>query len=202
MGVLDERGAQVKGDLIGKLRGVDGPFVYFFLMELDPSYEQCRFLVEYLVDHDVIQKRLNRKDEDKKQEWMRQRMRERRQSEPQVSWDDVRAEYERLFPRQPEWIEEVHQRFTQLIPHPELHGGKLFKNIWAQMEDHEMSFIQFVLEHDLEQEEGSLFTYLARVMKAARLLRETTQIAEFGQIETRIRHKLAAIDDRILDEIW
>ncbi len=202
MGVLDERGVQEKGELIGKLRGIDGPFVYYCLMEHDLSYTQCRDLVEYLVDHDVIQRRLNRKEEDEKRDWIRNRLRERRQENPQISWDDVREEYEREFPRQLEWIEEVHQRFLRLIPHPELHGGKLYKNIWAQIEDQKQTFVEFVLRHDLEQEEGSLFTYLARVMKSARLLHEITGVQEFHQIENSVRYKLAVIDDRILDEVW
>ncbi|MCK6509398.1 DEAD/DEAH box helicase [Myxococcota bacterium] len=202
MGVLNERGIQEKGELIGKLRGIDGPYVYYCLMEHDLSYVQCRELVEYLVDHDVIQRRLNRKEEDEKRDWIRNRLRERRQENPQITWDDVREEYEREFPRKLEWIEELHQRFLRLIPHPELHGGKLYKNTWAQIEDQQQTFVEFVLRHDLEQEEGSLFTYLARVMKSARLLHEVTGIQEFRKIESSIRYKLAVIDDRILDEIW
>ncbi|MCB9637601.1 MAG: DEAD/DEAH box helicase [Myxococcales bacterium] len=202
MEILNERGVQEKGEMIGQLRGFDGPFVYYCLMEHDLSYERCRQLVEFLVDHDIIQKRLNRKDEEKKKEWIRNRLRERRQENSQVTWDDVREEYEREFPRQLEWIEEVHQSFIRLLPHPELHGGKLYKHVWADMEDNQQTFMEFVLQHDLDQEEGSLFSYLARVMKSARLLHEVTEVKEFYNIEFRIRQKLAVIDDRILDELW
>jgi hypothetical protein len=87
------------------------------------------------------------------------------------------------------------------VPHPELHGGKMSKNIWATIEDEAKSFIDFVEERNLAHEEGSLFTYLARVMKAAKMLFEVTEIAHFQAIESNVRQKLAAIDERVLESL-
>ncbi|MEM1008749.1 MAG: hypothetical protein AAGJ35_07050, partial [Myxococcota bacterium] len=202
LSVLDEHGQQIAGELIGQIRGMDGLFVYHCLMNFDMDYGQIRQFVEFLVDHDVIQKRLNRKDEDKKREWIRERLRERRQTESQVSWDDVREEYEQKFPRELEWIEHIHQDFVRQLPHQELHGGKMFKRVWTEMEDHDLTFMEFVLTHELELEEGSLFSYLARVMKSAKLLFEITAIPEFAVLERRILEKLAVIDARIVDDLW
>jgi len=50
------------------------------------------------------------------------------------------------------------------IPHPELHGGKKSKPVWATLEDSGMPFLEFVERHHLEHEEGNLFSYLVRVM--------------------------------------
>ena len=56
------------------------------------------------------------------------------------------------------------------MPHPELHGGKKPKNVWAQLEDGGPAFLEFVDKHSLEHEEGNLFSYLVRVMNFARKL--------------------------------
>jgi hypothetical protein len=202
LGVLDEHGHQVKGEMIRKLRGVDGPFVYFALMARDMDYGLARALCEYLVDHDIIWKLLTRKDEDKKREWMRNRLRERRRDEPMVSWDDVEAEYDRQFPRELTPIEIVHAEFLAQMPHPELHGGKRWKNIWAQMEDENLDFLDFDEKHSLAYEEGNLFSYLARVMRVAHMLAEVTGIGEFSTVEEGIRRKLSVIDDRVMDPTW
>jgi hypothetical protein len=95
----------------------------------------------------------------------------------------------------------MHQGFLGLLPHPELHGGKTRKNVWAEMEDSQASFADYVEKHDLAREEGSLFTYLARVMKCARSLKEVTEISDFETIEAAIRKRLAAVDDRVLEEL-
>src|SRR5262249_36105416 len=125
LGILDEHGKQVAGQMIRQIRGVDGPFVYYCLKNHDLPYEGLRELVEYLVDHDIIHNRMKRKDDEKRREWIRNRLRERRVDEPQVSWDDVEAEYERTFPRELMPIEVIHQEFVAKVPHPELHGGKI-----------------------------------------------------------------------------
>ena len=48
-------------------------------------------------------------------------------------------------------MEVIHNEFTAAIPHPELHGGKSFKNIWAQMEDDGMGFLEFIEKHNLDR---------------------------------------------------
>ena len=47
-----------------------------------------------------------------------------------------------------------------------------------------------------------IFTYLARVMKTARMLHEATTMDEFHLIEKAVRAKLGAVDDRVIDELW
>jgi hypothetical protein len=202
MGVVDEHGKQVKGEMINKLRGVDGPFVYHALVASDMSYEDVRALCEYLVDHDVIWRLLTRKDDDKKREWCRNRLRERRKDEPQVSWEDVEEEYERTFPRELTPVEKLHAEFVAGLPHQELHGGKKAKRIWAEMEDEQLGFMDFVEKHHLAYEEGNLFSYLARVMRCARMLKDVTGIGEFETLERAIRERLSAIDDRVMDPAW
>jgi hypothetical protein len=202
LGVLDEHGKQVKGEMIRRLRGVDGPFVYYALIARDMDYALARQLCEYLVDHDAIVRLLGRKDEDKRREWIKTRLRERRREEPQVSWEDVEEEYERAFPRELTPIEQVHAEFLAPLPHQELHGGKKAKAIWAEMEDENLSFLEFVEKHELGYEEGNLFSYLARVMRVARMLHEVTSIGEFETVEDGVRRKLAAIDDRVMDPDW
>ncbi len=198
LGVLDEEGRQIRGEMIGELSGIDGPFVYFCLMNYELKYEESRELVEFLVDHDVIQRMLDRKLYDQKRDWVRQRLRERRKDDPQVSWEDVEREYDEKFPRELSPIEKIHQEFLSKIPHPELHAGKRFNNVWATMEDEDKTFMEFVEEHSLELEEGNLFSYLARVMKVAKKLYEVTLIPDFFLVESRIRAKLAVLDERIL----
>lgn len=202
LGVLDAHGRQVKGELIGRVRGADGLFLYFALMHHELTEEEIVQLVEFLVDHDIIQKVLNRKDEEKVREWVLARLRERRRDNPQVTWEDCEAEYWEEHPPVLSAIELVHQEFLAAIPHPELHGGKLKKTIWATMDAEELSFVAFVEKHDLAHEEGSLFTYLARVMKTARMIFEVSGMAQFQAIEGKIRQKLAAIDERVLEGLW
>jgi hypothetical protein len=198
LGVIDEHGKQVAGEMIGKLSGLDGLFIYFVLMNHQLEYEQCRELCEFLIDHDIIQRILDRKEIDKAKDWMRERLRERRQDNPQVTWEDIEAEYEREFPRELTFIERVHQEFAGQVPHPELHGGKQRKTVWAQIEDTSADFFDFVDKHHLAHEEGNLFTYLARVMKCGRTLHAASGIEQFGSLEERIRNYLSIIDDRMV----
>lgn len=200
LGVVDEHGVQQKGRMINQLRGIDGLFVFYCLTSRDLLYEECRELVEYLVDHDVIQKLLNRKDDEQKREWIRNRLRERRREESQVTWEDVEAEYEREHPRELTPIEQLHAGFLAQLPHPELHGGKLRKTIWATMETEQLSFLDFTERQHLQNEEGSLFSYLVRVMKVAKMLYEAVQLDEFKTLEEGVRRCLAEVDARVLEE--
>ena len=202
LGVIDEQGAQVRGELIGELRGIDGPFVYYCLMNHEWTYEESRELTEFLVDHNAIQRLFDRQKMLERKEWIRQRLRERRRDQPQITWEDIEAEYEEKFPTPVSNAERIHKEFESKIPHADLHQGKRFKKIWTTMEEEGSTFMEFVEEHDLEREEGSLFSYLARVMKTAKKLYEVTNIPDYALIDQRIRYKLAVLDDRILDEVW
>ncbi len=187
LGVIDEHGNQVKGEIIRQLRGLDGLFVYFALMNADLQYPLARALVEFSVDHNVIHKIMTRKLDGGKREWIKNKLRERRRDEPQVTWEDVEADYEREFPRELTPVEKLHSEFVALMPHPELHGGKVAKAIWAEMEDEELGFMDFVEKHDLATEEGSLFSYLARVMKFAKMLADATGLDEFKNLNLNVR---------------
>jgi hypothetical protein len=201
MGIIDEHGEQVSGQVINQLRGIDGLFVYHCLMSRDLDYALARELVEFLVDHDIVQRILDRKGEDKKREWIKNRLRERRRDEPQVSWEDVEAEYDQKFPRELTPVEQLHAEFLGRVPHPELHGGKKRKNVFAQMQDGEHSFLDFVEKENLETEEGSLFSYLVRVMKFAKMLFDATALDEFRNLEDAVRDKLSVIDARVVEEV-
>jgi hypothetical protein len=202
LGVLDEHGRQVAGEMIGKVRGLDGTFVWYLAKNHDPSYELCRQLVEYLVEHDVIHKVLSREKNEERRQWILLRLRERRREEPQLSWEDVEEEYERTFPRELSDVEKIHQEFVAQLPHPELHGGKVQKSAWKTMEDEDLGFLDFVEKNGLAHEEGSLFTYLARLMKTARMLFEVTSLDELHNLEKNIRQRLAAVDERVVDSLW
>ncbi len=201
IGVIDEHGRQVEGRIIGELNGMDGLFVYWALMNHQLDYEDCRELVEFLIDHNVIQRILDRKDNEKRREWIKNRLRERRRENPQVTWEDVEEEYEREFPRELSRIEQIHREFSAQVPHPELHGGKVRKTVWAQFEEQDDSFHGFVDRHRLAHEEGSLFSYLIRVMNFARALHEVTTMDQFESLEQRVRTKLAPVDARLVDEL-
>jgi superfamily II DNA/RNA helicase len=202
MGILDEHGVQVKGHMINRLRGIDGPFVYYALTAKQLEYEEMWALCEYLIDHDAVWKIITRKDDDKKREWIKNRLRERRREEGMVSWEDVEEEYDREFPRELTPIEKVHAEFVAPLPHQELHGGKKAKKIWAMMEEEQLGFMDFVEKHSLAFEEGNLFTYLARVMKVSRQIFDATEIDEFKQIEDNVRKVLSVIDERVLSDLW
>ena len=142
-----------------------------------------------------------RKELEARREWILTRLRERRREQPQTSWEDIEAEYEQQFPRELGPIEILHNEFLGSVPHPELHGGKQAKTIWKTLEEEDASFMDFVEKHHLALEEGNLFSYLSRVMKIARALKEATGLVEFEALETRIRHKLSAVDERVLAEL-
>jgi DEAD/DEAH box helicase len=200
LGVIDEHGRQVSGEIIGKLHGLDGLFIYHLLMNHQLDSPDFRELCEFLVDHDIIQRMLDRKEQDKRAEWIRERLRERRRESPQTSWEDVEADYEREFPRELSRMELIHQDFSRLVPHPELHGGKNPKSIWATIEDEKLGFLEMVDRHRLAHEEGNLFTYLARVMKVARKINEATGLEQLADLERRIRSYLSVVDARLIEE--
>ena len=200
IGVIDEHGKQVSGEMIRQLQGMDGLFIYYVLFNHQLDYVELRQLVEYLIDHDIIQRQLDRKLEDAKREWMRAKLREMRETNPHVSWDDVEAAYEKEHPRELTKIEQIHQEFAAKVPHPELHGGKRVKNTWAVLEDANTGFLEFVEQHHLQHEEGNLFSYLIRVMNFAQKLYQASQLSEFEDMADRVRKLLARIDLRLLDD--
>ena len=85
------------------------------------------------------------------------------------------------------------------MPHPELHGGKKWKNVWAQLEDSGLGFLEFVDKHGLEHEEGNVFTYLVRVMNFARKIGEASGLSELGEMAERVQKLLARIDLRLVE---
>lgn len=202
IGIIDEHGQQIAGELIEQLQGLDGLFVYHTMMNHQLDYEQCRELIEFMVDHDIVQRKLDRKAEDAKREWIRERLRERRQDNPQVSWEDVEEEYERAHPRELTAVEKIFQEFIAAVPHPELHGGKSRKDVWARMEEADLGFMAFVDHHDLKYEEGSLFSYLIRVMKFSEKLYEATQMGQFRDLAERVRRRLLEVESRLGETSW
>lgn len=197
MGIVDEHGRQVEGEMIGELNGMDGLFIYYLVMNHQLDYEQCRDLIEFLVDHNVIQRKLDRKDYEKRREWIKNRLREKRRDNSQVTWEDVEEEYEKEHPPDLSEIEKYHQEFRSLVPHPQLHGGKAQKDVWAQIEEGGVGFMEFVDTNRLAHEEGSLFSYLIRVMNFASTLHQVTKLEQFASIEQRVRACLVAVDRRL-----
>jgi len=201
LGVLDEHGVQIDGEMIGKLHGLDGVFVWYALMNHPLEYEDCRTMVEYMVDHQVIQRMLDRKELEARKVWIKQRLYEARRDNPQVSWEDIEAEYERAHPRELTKIELIHQEMAGKVPHPELHGGKSHKLVWATMEEDEIGFLDFVEREHLQHEEGSLFSYLIRVMNFSKTLSEVTQIPQFTSLMDNVRAVLSPVDARLVAKI-
>jgi hypothetical protein len=195
--VLDEHGTQIGGWMIRRLQGMDGLFIYYVLFNHPLDYVELRELVEYLVDHDVVQRHIDRAADDEKRQWCRTRLRELREANSHASWEDAEAEWDKLHPRPPTRIEVIHQEMSAKVPHPELHGGKKPKNVWARIEDGNHGFLDFVGEHGLQHEEGSLFTYLIRVMNFAQKLGDASQLPELGDMADRVRARLAGIDLRL-----
>ncbi|MDX2093984.1 MAG: DEAD/DEAH box helicase [Kofleriaceae bacterium] len=200
IGVIDEHGKQIAGDMIRQLQGMDGLFIYYVLFNHQLDYVELRQLVEYLLDNDIIQRLLDRKGEDAKREWMRAKLRELREGGSQASWEDVEALWEKEFPRELTKIELIHSEFSGKVPHPELHGGKKPNNVWAQLEDAGLTFLEFVDKHGLDHEEGNLFSYLVRVMNFARKLYEASQLTEFEDMAERVQKLLARVDVRLVDD--
>ncbi|MEP6861019.1 MAG: DEAD/DEAH box helicase [Deltaproteobacteria bacterium] len=199
LGVLDEHGHQVAGQMIRELQGMDALLIWFILFNHQLEYIELRELVEYLIDHDIIQRQLDRKGEDEKREWMRTKLRELRVDNPHITWDDVEAAWEKEHPRVLTKIELIHQEFSSKVPHPELHGGKKPKSTWAQLEDSGAGFLEFVEKHRLEHEEGNLFSYLVRVMNFANKMGEASQLSELSEMGERVRALLARIDLRMVE---
>ncbi|HEV7558445.1 MAG TPA: DEAD/DEAH box helicase, partial [Kofleriaceae bacterium] len=200
IGVIDEHGHQVSGEMIRELQGMDGLLIFYILFNHQLDYVELRQMVEYLIDHDIIQRQLDRKVEDAKREWCRPRLRELRETNPHVTWEDVEAEWDKAHPRPPTKVELVHQEFGSKVPHPELHGGKKPKSVWATLEDSGMGFIEFVERHSLEHEEGNLFSYLIRVMNFATKLGAASQLTEFEDMAERVRKLLSRVDMRFLED--
>ena len=200
IGVLDEHGKQVSGQMIRELQGMDGLLIYYVLFNHQLDYVELRQLVEYLVDHDIIQRQLDRKGEDEKREWMRTKLRELRLENPHVTWDDVEAAWEKEHPRELTKIEVIHNEFSGKVPHPELHGGKKPKTIWAQLEDSGLGFLDFVEKHGLEHEEGNLFSYLVRVMNFSQKIYEASQLSEMEDMAERVKKLLGRIDLRLYEK--
>ncbi|HEX4419273.1 MAG TPA: DEAD/DEAH box helicase [Kofleriaceae bacterium] len=200
IGVIDEHGTQIAGDMIRKLQGMDGLFIYYVLFNHQLDYEELRQLVEYLIDHDVIQRLLDRKGEDAKREWCRAKLRELRDQNPHTTWEDVEAAWDKEHPRPLTRVELIQSELAAKVPHPELHGGRKPKNIWAQLEDSGLGFLEFVDKHSLEHEEGNLFSYLIRVMNFARKLGEASQLTEFDDMAERVQRLLAKVDVRLVDD--
>jgi hypothetical protein len=196
--VVDEHGVQIAGEMIGKLPGIDGLFVYYAFRERDFDRDGARELVELLVDNDVVQRVLDRKEHEKRREWIRGKLREMRAEKPQATWEDAEEEYEKEHPRELSATELLHQDFVSRLPHPELHGGKVQKNVWARMEEDGQGFFPFVDTHGLAHEEGSLFSYLIRVVRTANAIYEATGMDELAALDDRIRNVLAVVDERMV----
>ena len=201
VGVIDEHGKQIAGQMIRDLQGMDGLFIYYVLFNHQLDYVELRQLVEYLIDHDVIQRLLDRKDEDAKREWCRAKLRELREENPHVTWEAAEAEWDKEHPRPLTRIEVIHGELSALVPHPELHGGKKPKNVWATLEDAGAGFLDFVDKHSLEHEEGNLFSYLVRVMNFARKLHQASQLTEFEDMADRVQKVLGRVDIRLIDDL-
>lgn len=202
LGVLDQHGRQIDGRIIGKLRGVDGVFTWWVLDKNLVAEDQHAELVEFLVDHDAIQRILDKREWAKIREWCINKLRELRRDNPQATFQDAEDLYNEQHPRELSRCELAMSDFLAKVPHPELHGGKAQKRIWAEMLEDDLSFTDYVSRHDLGREEGSLFTYLARVMKTARMMHEITEDKGFSELERTIRSKLATIDERVMEGLW
>ena len=202
LGVLDEHGRQVKGRLIGKLRGVDGVFTWWVLEEKGLAEGQHAELIELLVEHDAIQRILDKREWARIREWCLIKLRELRRDNPQATFQDAEELYREQHPRVLTASELALSDFLGRVPHSELHGGKTQKRIWAEMVEDDLSFADYVSRHDLGREEGSLFTYLARIMKTARMLAEVTEDPAFTELETAVRTRLAVIDERVMEGLW
>jgi hypothetical protein len=193
LGVIDERGQQIEGSIIGELHGMDGLFVWFTLMNHQLDYLDCRQMVEFMIDHGVVQRVLDRKHFEARKAWIKERLREKRRDNPQVTWEDIEEEYDREHPRELTRIEVIHQEFAGKLPHPQHHGGKQPKVVWATMEDQALGFLEFVQQENLAHEEGSLFSYLIRVMNFATTLHQVTGLGEFGSLAANVAEALGSL---------
>jgi hypothetical protein len=200
VGVIDEHGQQIAGQMIRELQGMDGLFIYYVLFNHQLDYVELRQLVEYLIDHDVVQRALDRAADDEKRTWCRARLRELRETNPHVAWEDVEAEWDKEHPRPLTKVEQIHGELASKVPHPELHGGKKMKDVWARFEDGGASFVEFVEKHGLEHEEGNMFTYCVRVMNFATKLGAVSGLSELDDMAARVRERLARVDLRFFEQ--
>ena len=90
--MIDEHGKQVAGEMIRELQGMDGLFIYYVLFNHQLEYVELRELVEYLIDHDIIQRLLDRKGEDEKRSGCGPGCASSAIDNPQVTWDDAEAQ--------------------------------------------------------------------------------------------------------------
>jgi hypothetical protein len=72
--------------------------------------------------------------------------------------------------------------------------------VWTQLEDSTLGFEEFVEKHNLQHEEGNLFSYLVRVMNFARKLGEASQLSELDDMAERVQRVLAHVDVRLVDD--
>ncbi len=198
LGVIDEHGQQVSGEMIGMLPGLDGLFIYYTLQGHQLDSDECEALVEFLVDHDSVQRVLDRKVREARKMWIKEHLRDARADNPQVSWEDMEEKYDREHPRELSRIELIHQEFAHSVPHPELHGGKRQHSVWKTIREEERGFLDFVEHHKLAHEEGSLFSYLSRCARVAGAIGEASGLATFTELDERVRQYLGVVDPRVL----
>ena len=72
---------------------------------------------------------------------------------------------------------------------------------WTQgfAEEEDISFMKFIERENLGHEEGSLFSYLVRVMNFGNKLHEATKLDTFATIAEKVRSRIAAVDRRMAD---
>ena len=70
LGVVNSEGVQIAGEMIKELQGMDGPFVWWLLQKHDLEKEHAVLLLEFLVDHSVISKLFEKKQLQKKRDWI------------------------------------------------------------------------------------------------------------------------------------
>ena len=197
LGVVNSEGVQIAGEMIKELQGMDGPFVWWLLQKHDLEKEHAVLLLEFLVDHSVISKLFEKKQLQKKRDWIGSRLREKRKESPHLTWEDVEEEYDEKFPREFSVVERWFDDFSKTMPHPELHGGKRQKFIWSSMIQDEQGFMEYVDCHDLAKEEGNLFSYLGRVQKAAKTIFNATELKVFESVVVDINEVLVEVDPRV-----
>ena len=194
IGVIDEHGKQVSGQMIRELQGMDGLFIFYILFNHQLDYVELRELVEYLIDHDIIQRVLDRKGEDAKKEWMRTKLRELRVENPQSRGRTSRRLYEKEHPRELTKIELHPQRVRRQGPASRAarrQEGE--ERVGAARGQWRLTFLEFVDKHGLEHEEGNLFSYLVRVMNfAQQALRRPRSSSEFEDMAERVQEAARA----------
>ncbi len=198
IGVIDEHGQQIAGEMIRKLHGMDGLFI---VLRADERAARVRAVPRA----DRVPGRARHHPEAARPQGRGQAARvdprasaRAPQGQPAGELGGRRGGVRARVPARARLdIELMHQRFSATVPHPQLHGGKMYKNIWAQIEDGNLTFLDFVERHRLQHEEGSLFSYLIRVMNFAKNLSEATFMEQFTNIEQRVRSCLSMVEMRL-----